>query len=92
MISNIKAYVILVIGIIIISCITFTLIYYNYQNSFDDALYLSVQIQSSVGIDATSKNKEQVKNWITVQSIITYILNITIVIILSEYFTKKFLM
>lgn len=84
---NYTKWLIIIIFLIITSATVFTLIYYNaegYTNNFDDALYLAIQVQTSIGVDVTGiENRTPVKNWITVQSIIAYTLNIFIVIFIS---------
>jgi hypothetical protein len=71
---------ILTLGLIIISTLLFTIIYYLLDDKiyFDDALYYSVQIQTSIGAIDISRDKT-IKNVVTVQSIISYALGITLV-------------
>lgn len=79
-----KLILILIIVAIAINAITFTFIYFAVDDTIglDDAFYYSVQIQTSVGAIDTSKNSA-LKNWITAQSVIMFILNITLAIYVS---------
>jgi hypothetical protein len=82
---NHKYVIILIISLIIICLFTFTIIYLvddENDKTFLEAFYTSVQIQTSIGMDDES-SRQSIKNWITVQSILTYIFNILIVIYLS---------
>jgi hypothetical protein len=82
---NQKYIIILIISLIIICLFTFTIIYLvddENDKTFLEAFYTSVQIQTSIGMDDES-SRQSIKNWITVQSILTYIFNILIVIYLS---------
>jgi hypothetical protein len=82
--------VILVSFLIIICLFFFSIIYFLDENSdpsYEDAFYTSVQIQTSIGLDSTS-NRLSIRNWITVQSILAYILNISLVIYLSVAIIK----
>jgi len=82
-------YLIILIIIILISLISFSIIYYNcegYEDYFSEAFHLSVQIQTGIGIDVTNYQRfPAIKNWTTVQSVIAYICNILIVILISIY-------
>ncbi len=87
---NHKNKIILIILLIIICLFFFSIIYYIDENSdetYQDAFYTSVQIQTSIGMSNAS-NRISIKNWITIQSILAYILNIILVIYLSVVLTK----
>jgi hypothetical protein len=87
---NQKYIIILIIALIIICIFTFTVIYLvddNTDNTFQDAFYTSIQIQTSIGMDNES-NRKSIKNWITAQSILAYLLNILLVIFLSVFLAK----
>lgn len=87
---NHKYIIILIISLIIICLFTFTIIYLvddKTDRTFLEAFYTSVQIQTSIGMDDQS-SRESVKNWITIQSILTYIFNILLVIYLSVIVSK----
>ena len=57
-----------------------------------DGLYLSVQIQTSIGMSENISTKV-LKNWVTIQSIISDILNILLITFIGLYignlFTKE---
>jgi len=85
-----KGVIILCIALIIISTIFFSIIYLidkQTGQSYEDALYTSIQIQTSIGMD-NEASRTSIKNWITVQSVITYILNIALVITLGSFLTR----
>ena len=82
--------VILIVFLIIISLFFFSIIYYldeNADETFEDAFYTSAQIQTSIGMSNAS-DRVSIRNWITIQSIISYILNIILVIYLSVALSK----
>jgi hypothetical protein len=88
---NSKGIIILCIALIIISVVFFSIIYLINKvdgESYDDALYTSIQIQTSIGLDNNISNRASIRNWITVQSIITYILNIALVVFLGTILVK----
>lgn len=89
MISH-KAIIILTICLILISTFTFSIIYLINKGSdetYQDAFYTSVQIQTSIGMSNAS-DRLSIRNWITAQSILAYILNIVLVIYLSVALVK----
>jgi hypothetical protein len=87
---NYTLILILILGIICISLLTFTVIYYLTDEtlSFDDALYYSVQIQTNIGAIDISEDRT-IKNIVTTQSLIAYILGILLVIIISIITSRK---
>ncbi len=89
--SNSKGIIILCIALIIISVVFFSIIYLINKvdgENYDDAIYTSIQIQTSIGLDNNISNRASIRNWITVQSIITYILNIALVVFLGTVLVK----
>ncbi len=89
MFSN-KNIIILTAALILISTFTFSIIYLINKGSdetYQDAFYTSVQIQTSIGMSNAS-DRISIRNWITVQSILAYILNIILVIYISVALTK----
>jgi hypothetical protein len=89
--KNLKNYLLLILFLIILCCVVFSIIYYAIDDtdSYENALYLSVQIQTSVGIDIEGvKDRAGVRNWITVQSILAYTLNILVVVFIAEYISR----
>jgi hypothetical protein len=87
---NHKYITILIVALIIICIFTFTIIYLvdeNTDDTFQEAFYTSIQIQTSIGMSNASDRKS-IRNWITVQSILSYLLNIFLVIYLSIALTK----
>jgi predicted membrane protein len=80
----------LLFALIIICVFTFTVIYLadeETDHTFQEAFYTSVQIQTSIGMSNASDRKS-LRNWITAQSILSYILNILLVIYLSMTLAK----
>lgn len=71
---------ILILGLIIISILLFTIIYFLIDETlfFSDALYYSVQIQTSIGAINISEDRT-IKNVVTVQSLISFTLGIALV-------------
>lgn len=89
MISH-KAIIFLTIGLILICTFTFSIIYLINEapgEGYEDAFYTSVQIQTSIGMSNAS-DRVSIRNWITAQSILAYILNIMLVIFLGLFLTK----
>ena len=89
MISH-KAIILITVGLILISTFTFSIIYLinkGSDESYEDAFYTSVQIQTSIGMSNAS-DRLSIRNWITVQSILAYIFNIVLVIYLSVALVK----
>jgi hypothetical protein len=87
---NHKYIIILIVALIIICIFTFTIIYLvdeNTDDTFQEAFYTSIQIQTSIGMSNASDRKS-IRNWITAQSILSYLLNIFLVIYLSIALTK----
>lgn len=82
---NAKNIVILLIFLIVICTLTFSIIYFideNSDESYEDAIYTSIQVQTSIGMSNAS-DRLSLRNWITAQSIIAYTLNILLVLYLS---------
>jgi hypothetical protein len=85
-----KGVIILTIILILICIFTFSIIYQinkDYHESYEDAFYTSIQIQTSIGMSNAS-DRTSIRNWITAQSILAYILNIILVIYLSGFLIK----
>jgi hypothetical protein len=80
-------FLILVAGLIILSCLMFTIIYYIVDDkiSFNEAFYFSVQIQTSVGAIDSTVNNIAIKNSITAQSLLAFMLNILLAVGVSFY-------
>lgn len=81
---------ILIIGIVIISTLLFSIIYYIVKDdiSLDTGLYYSVQIQTSIGALEIHKERK-IRNIITIQSIIAFCLNIFLASILAFCLIRK---
>lgn len=95
---DVKYWLILFIIISIINVIVFTFIYKVVDQAdiknFNSALYLSVQI--SIGKGMSNFNEQSsvaIRDWITVQSTVTYIIDIFLVIFIGlfvgEVLSKK---
>ena len=71
-------------GLIIINVVLFMLIYFLMDETIhlDDALYYSVQIQTTIGAVDTSKERS-IKNMVTIQSIVAFTLNAFLIIFLT---------
>ena len=84
-------YIIILLAVLIIICLfTFTIIYFANKNddeTFQEAFYTSVQIQTSIGM-SNAADRIHLRNWITTQSILSYLLNIFLVIYLSVALSK----
>ena len=61
----------------------------NEIRDYTDGLYLSVQIQTSIGMSENISTK-LLKNWVTVQSIISDILNILLITFIGLYIGNLF--
>jgi hypothetical protein len=61
----------------------------NEIRDYTDGLYLSVQIQTSIGMSENISTK-LLKNWVTVQSIISDILNILLITFIGLYIANLF--
>lgn len=61
----------------------------NEIRDYLDGLYLSVQIQTSIGMSENISTK-LLKNWVTVQSIISDILNILLITFIGLYIANLF--
>jgi hypothetical protein len=80
-----KSIIFLIVALIIISVFFFSVIYLineHADENYQDAFYTSIQIQTSIGMSNAS-DRRPIRNWITAQSIIAYMLNIILVIYLS---------
>lgn len=85
-----KGIIFLTVSLIIISIFLFSVIYLinkDSTESFEDAFYTSVQIQTSIGMSNAS-DRLSIRNWITAQSILAYLLNIILVIYLGAFLMK----
>ena len=85
-----KSIIILIIALILISIFFFSVIYLineHADETYQDAFYTSIQIQTSIGMSNAS-DRRPIRNWITAQSIIAYMLNIILVIYLSVALIK----
>ncbi len=89
-------WLVLFVSLEIIVIFSFAAIYnalnVNEIRDYMDGLYLSVQIQTSIGMSENISTKV-LKNWVTIQSIISDILNILLITFIGLYignlFTKE---
>lgn len=88
----------IILVIFFISAFIFAWIYYiyinddpdPYINSFSNALYLSVTIQTAIGLTGPPQPYvERLRNWIMVQSFITYLLSLGVIFILIKIVYEK---
>lgn len=80
--------VIILILLIIANVFIFAWIYDIENGTFNDGLYLSVQVQTLVGLSDASRHYD-LRTWITIQSIVAYILNLLLVTFISIVFLKN---
>ena len=90
---EIFTWLVLFVSLEIIVIFTFAAIYnalnVNEIRDYTDGLYLSVQIQTSIGMSENISTKV-LKNWVTVQSIISDILNILLITFIGLYIGNLF--
>lgn len=82
--------IIILLFIYVIVIVAFAYIYYQYDKtniSFGDGIYLSCQIATLVGLSEGGKTYN-VKVWVTIQSIISFLLNITLVSFIGIYINR----
>ncbi len=89
---NLILWLSIIIILIICSIIIFAVVYHQTDTpelpTWTDSFYLSIQVQTTVGMsEVPNKN---VRNLVTVQSLISYILNILLAIILGLTITVKY--
>ena len=86
-------WVILLIVFEIIAIFIFAFIYSSLETNevrdFFDGIYLSVQIQTAIGMSNTI-NERNLQVWITIQSIISDILNILLITFIAMFIGQKF--
>ena len=80
--------VIILIILIIINVFIFAWIYDVENGTFNEGLYLAVQVQTLVGLSDASRHSD-LRTWITIQSIIAYVLNLLLVTFISLIFLKN---
>lgn len=72
-------YIVIILCILIIlNVILFSIIYDVENGTYGESMYLSIQVQTLVGLSDAS-NKHDLRTWITIQSVVAYILNILLV-------------
>lgn len=72
-------YIVIILCILVIlNTALFSIIYDVENGTFGESVYLSIQVQTLVGLSDAS-NKHDLRTWITIQSVIAYILNILLV-------------
>ena len=89
---NLTLWLSIVIILIICNIIIFAVIYHQTDTpelpTWTDAFYLSIQVQTTIGMsEVPNKN---VRNLVTLQSLIAYILNIIFAILLGLTITVKY--
>ena len=86
-----------VILIFIVSVTIFAFIYHSYEKddpdpdkrSFTHALYTSITIQTTIGLsDPPTAKVKSLQIWVMVQSVITYLIGLGVVLIVFTYFEK----
>ena len=86
-------WLVLFVSIEIIVIFAFAAIYnalnVNEIRDYTDGIYLSVQIQTSIGMSENISTKV-LKNWVTAQSIISDILNILLITFIGLYIGNIF--
>ncbi len=86
-------WVILLITLEIIAIFVFGLIYDRLETTevrdYMEGLYLSVQIQTAIGMSNTITERN-LQVWITIQSIVSDILNILLITFIAMYIGQKF--
>ena len=88
----------IILLIFFISVFVFAFIYYSYVNddkdpfvnSYSAALYLSVTIQTAIGLSGPpTEYVERLRYWIMLQSFISYLITLGLVFILIKVFYEK---
>ena len=86
-------WILILVILIILNIIIFAILYWksdtNEYTSFEEGLYLSVQIQTTIGYSDFTENRG-VRRMVTIQSLIAYLLNIISVIFLGLWVTRLF--
>lgn len=80
--------VIILLILVILNVILFSIIYENENKNYDESIYLSIQIQTLVGLNGVSE-KTNLRTWITIQSVVAYILNILLVAYIGVIILKN---
>jgi hypothetical protein len=88
---EVKHWLFIILALIVILTITFAIIYKVVNglevDDWNDAFFLAIQIQSGVGI-SNLKNKTSINNWVTLQTSLSYFLDILLVTFIGLYIAE----
>lgn len=87
---NIRHWLILLIFLWVLNITIFAIVYYNIiSHNITEAFYLSVQIGTTTGMSAIPESAA-LKNYITLQSLISFAINIFLIVIIGINVAKYF--